>query len=338
MKARTFIDSVVLYAASGHGGNGCVGFRREKFVPHGGPDGGDGGCGGDVVIRADAEVDSLVKYYYTPHQRAAHGGAGRGRRLHGKNGDPLILKVPCGTELHEKETGRLLGEVLQPGDEIIVGRGGHGGKGNWHWRSPTHQAPTEHSDGEPGEEIALRLELKIVSDIGLIGFPNAGKSSLLTAISDAHPKVGAYPFTTLNPIIGTLIFEDYTRARVADIPGIIAGAHEGVGLGDAFLRHVERAPCLVFVIDMAGVDNRQPHEDLPCLREELRLYNETLTTRPFLVAANKMDLPEAMENLETFRRETGEAPIPISAETGDGIPQLKQAIEAMWKKHNTGAR
>jgi len=332
VKTRKFVDSVVIHAAAGNGGNGCVSFRREKYVPRGGPDGGDGGDGGSVILRADPEVDSLIAFHYSPIQRAANAGHGSGQRKHGRSGGDLVLRVPPGTVICENASGRLIGELTEPGQDITVARGGRGGRGNWQWRSPTHRTPTEHTDGEPGEEIDLKLDLKLVSDVGLIGFPNAGKSSLLRAISHAHPKVAAYPFTTLNPIIGTVVFDDYSRMRVADIPGLIEGAHEGVGLGDAFLRHVERAVCLVFVIDTAGIDGRCPYEDFRCLREEIRRYNDDLCRRPYIVAANKMDLPRARENIEIFRRETGQSPIPISAKTGDGIDALKQAMQEMWRK------
>ncbi len=326
MKARTFVDAVTLHVAAGNGGNGCVGFRREKFVPKGGPDGGDGGHGGSVILRADRDLDSLLPLFYEPHQRAEPGQHGMGARMHGRNGDDRIVHVPIGTEVRNRDTDEVLGDLLIHDQELMVARGGKGGYGNWHWRSPTHQAPTEHTDGAEGEVLTLRLDLKIVADMGLVGFPNAGKSSVLRTITAAHPKVGAYPFTTLHPVLGTVIFEDLTRVRVADIPGLIRGAHRGVGLGHAFLRHVERAGALLYVIDMAGVDGRAPHQDFFDLREELRLYREDLPERPNLVIANKMDLPESAERLAEFRRETGIMPLPVSTATGDGIDALKAAL------------
>ena len=331
MKARTFVDSVVVYAEGGAGGNGCVSFRREKYVPRGGPDGGDGGHGGSVVLRADHDVDSLIALFYTPHQRAGRGGHGKGKKLHGRNGGSLIVPVPCGTEIWDREANSLIADLLEHGAEQLVAAGGRGGLGNCHWKTSTHQAPTEHTDGAPGEERALRLELKLVSDVGLVGFPNAGKSSLLTRISDAHPKVAAYPFTTLNPIIGTVIFEDYTRLRVADIPGIIADAHAGVGLGTAFLRHIERSRHLAYVIDMAGVDGRDPVDDYTSVRRELELYRADLLSRPSLCVANKMDAEGAVDNLRTFEKETGLSPLPVSALNGDGIPELRDALHRLTR-------
>ncbi|MFC1497856.1 GTPase ObgE [Verrucomicrobiota bacterium] len=332
MKSRKFIDSVTIFARAGKGGNGCVSFRREKYEPKGGPDGGDGGRGGHVILKADKDVDSLIRLHFVPHQKAKNGGPGQGSKKHGRNGKDLIVKVPCGTEVWNAETSELLHDIVEHDTELVVTRGGKGGLGNWHWKSSTRQAPREHTDGEPGEEADLRLELKLAADIGLTGFPNAGKSSLLTQISDAHPKIGAYPFTTLNPIIGTIVFEDYSRLRIADIPGLIKDAHKGVGLGDAFLRHIERSSFLVYVIDMAGVDGRKPYEDYCNLKEELRLYKEEIASRPSLIAANKMDLPESENNLKEFIKETGITPIQISACTGAGIEDLKQAIYDLFSK------
>lgn len=328
MKIHKFVDSVVVQARAGSGGNGCVSFRREKFVPHGGPNGGDGGRGGHVIFRVSHDENSLIRLYYAPHPRGEPGGSGKGKDLHGRNGKDKIVNVPRGTEIWS-EDNQLIADLVEDGKELIVAHGGKGGLGNSHWKSATHQAPREHTDGKPGEELKLRLELKLMADAGLIGFPNAGKSSLLTQLSDAHPKIAAYPFTTLNPIIGTLIFEDYSRLTVADIPGILKGAHEGVGLGHAFLRHVERARYLVYVVDMAGVDNRSPITDYRDLTEELRLYNERLATHPSLVVANKMDLPEAQENLGAFIKETGTDPIQVSAANGDGIATLKAAVQTL---------
>lgn len=329
MKSRKFVDLVTLHAQGGRGGNGCMSFRREKFVPKGGPDGGDGGRGGHVILRANQDVTSLVGIYFAPHQRGQEGGHGKGKDLHGRNGKDRIVDVPKGTEIHDAGTGLLLHDLREHGEEFIAAQGGKGGLGNVHWKSSTHQAPTEHTAGDPGEQIDLRLELKIVANVGLVGFPNAGKSSLLSVLSDAHPKIGAYPFTTLNPIIGTVVFDDYTRITVADIPGLIEGAHDGVGLGDAFLRHVERAQFLVYVIDMAGMDGRRPWEDYAALRNELGLYRPDMLERSSLVVANKMDLPEASENIDRFRAETGTEPIRISALEKRHIEDVKAALDAL---------
>ncbi|MEM7396312.1 MAG: GTPase ObgE, partial [Verrucomicrobiota bacterium] len=296
MKTITFKDRVKLYIKSGHGGDGCVSFRREKFVPRGGPDGGDGGHGGSVYLVADANADSLLDLYYRPHQKAEHGGAGRNKQCHGKNGKDLHLKVPCGTVAFNESSDQRLGEVLEPGDTLLVAKGGRGGKGNIHFATSTHQAPTEFTHGTPGEDITAWLELKMVADAGLVGYPNAGKSTLIRELSGARPKVASYPFTTLNPIIGIVQFEDYRTLRVADIPGLIDGAHEGVGLGHDFLRHIERCPFLIFVLDMGGVDGRDPTEDFLNLRDELKKYQADLDDRPYIVVANKMDLEDSEDH------------------------------------------
>ena len=332
MKTRKFVDKVTVYATSGKGGRGSSSFRREKFVARGGPDGGDGGVGGSVIFRANRDEDSLVSLFFTPHQRAKHAGDGRGRGMHGANGEDRIISIPLGTEVWDQEAGVLLGDITEHGQELLVAKGGKGGLGNIHFKSSTNQAPTKTIEAGPIEEITLRLELKIMADIGLVGLPNAGKSSLLSILSDAHPKIAAYPFTTLNPVLGTVIFDDYTRLRIADIPGLIEGAHSGVGLGHDFLRHVERSTFLLYVIDMAGVDARKPEDDYNCLREELHLHDASLSERPSLVLANKMDMPEAAENLERFRKETGCDPITISAEEGTGIDELKAQLHTLCGK------
>ncbi len=332
MKTRKFVDHVTVYATAGNGGNGSSSFRREKGVPRGGPDGGDGGRGGHIILVGDSDTDSLVSLYFAPHQRAGHAGHGTKQRMHGLNGIDNIIKVPCGTEVWDKESDLLLGDIIHHGQSLIVARGGKGGIGNVHFKSSTNQAPTEHTDGEPGEDLTLRLELKIMADIGLVGFPNAGKSSLLTCLSDAHPKIAAYPFTTLSPVLGTVVFEDYTKLRIADIPGIIKGAHEGIGLGDDFLRHIERSRFLLLVIDMAGVDTRDPVDDYRCLMAELKLYDADLAKRPSLVVANKMDLPEAAENLKVFKRKTRTKPLSVSTHSGDGLEELKLRLHDLCGK------
>lgn len=332
MKSRTFVDRVVVYAEGGNGGNGCVSFRREKFVPKGGPDGGDGGHGGDVILRGVSADRSLVSLYFNPHQRAGNAGHGKGKKLHGKNGKDLVVNVPIGTEVRESETGRLIRDIVTEGEEVVVAKGGRGGLGNCHWKTSTHRAPVEHTDGTEGEKVTLKLELKLIADMGLVGFPNAGKSSILTAVSHAHPKVAAYPFTTMNPIVGTVLTGDYTRFTIADIPGLIRGAHEGAGLGHDFLRHIERASALIHVVDMAGVDGRKPHEDYRNIREELRLHREDLVRRPFVVVANKMDLPESGKNLAEFKKATGLSPIEISAVTGLGMDEFRAEILRFFRE------
>ena len=326
MKSLTFVDRVTVALHAGDGGNGCCSFRREKFIDHGGPDGGDGGNGGSIFIRASKDESSLLNLYYQPIQRARHGEHGRGKQQYGKAAADLYINVPCGTEVRDDESGDPLGEVLEEGQVLLLARGGRGGRGNMHYATPSHQAPREHTLGKPGEVRKVRLELKTVADVGLVGYPNAGKSTLLRAISPAKPKVAAYPFTTLNPVIGTVTYEDFSVVKVADIPGLIDGAHEGVGLGHDFLRHIERTKFLLFVIDMAGTDVRNPVDDYRNLRKELKLYREELADRPFRVVANKMDLPEAKTHLKEFVRRTKIRPVQISAEAGQGTDEIKAIL------------
>ncbi|MFO7936960.1 MAG: GTPase ObgE [Kiritimatiellia bacterium] len=328
MKTRKFIDHAVVHVRAGKGGDGSGSFRREAFVPLGGPDGGDGGRGGHVFFRGSHDVDSLIDLYFAPQLFAENGVSGSGRKKHGRNGDDLVVAVPCGTEVYDNETGLLVADIVSDGSSIMVARAGQGGLGNIHFKTSTHQAPKEHTPGGAGEEFCLRLELKSIADAGLLGFPNAGKSSLLKCISDAHPRVAGYPFTTLNPIVGTIEYDDFSQLKVADIPGIIEGAASGVGLGMRFLRHIVRSSVLVYVIDMAGVDDRQPWEDYLKLLSEIRQHDASLLDRPFVVLANKMDLNSAQENLPRFISETGLSPIPVSTLDGgdDGIERLKNAL------------
>jgi GTP-binding protein len=326
MKMHKFVDHVKLYVKGGDGGNGCTSFRREKYVPLGGPDGGDGGKGGSVILKADVDSDSLLKIYYQPHQKADSGVPGRGAQMYGKNGADCIVPVPCGTEVWDFMTGVMVADLLNPGDTYLAAKGGNGGLGNIHFSTATDRAPKEHTDGTPGEERTLRLELKLAADAGLVGFPNAGKSSILTAISNAHPRIAPYPFTTINPIIGTVVYEDYVKIKVTDVPGIIEDAHLGIGLGIDFLRHVERAGVLVHVIDMAGTEGRDPVDDFKKIKNEIKLYKAALLERPFLVVANKMDEPTAADNLKVFKRKTRTKPIPVSCLTGEGIPEFLVAL------------
>jgi len=326
MKHVVFKDRVKLYVRAGNGGNGCVSFRREKFIPKGGPDGGDGGNGGSVILQCDENEDSLLPLYYQPHQRAKHAQHGMGAQCHGKNGADCIARVPCGTIVTDAETGEFFGELIRHGEELVVAKGGKGGIGNVHFKSSTNQAPRQFTEGIKGEEKALWLELKLVADVGLVGYPNAGKSTLLSKLTHAHPKIAPYPFTTINPIIGTMEFENHHRLRIADIPGLIDGAHDGVGLGHEFLRHIERSRFLVFVIDMAGTDNRNPSDDYMHLCEELRLHREELSCTPCMVVANKMDTPGADELLKAFVKKTGERVYPISAELGEGLEPVREHL------------
>ena len=322
MKTRTFIDQVDVIVRSGKGGDGAATFRREALVPFGGPDGGDGGRGGDVVLRASTHVNSLISMFFEPHLFAENGVPGSGRQCAGKRGKDLVVDVPPGTLVTDCDTGDVVADITSPGERVVVARGGAGGFGNVHFKSSVNQAPTEHTPGGPAEERRLHLELKTIADAGLLGFPNAGKSSLLARLSAATPKIASYPFTTINPIVGTIEYPDWAQIRMADVPGIIEGASKGVGLGLAFLKHLERSRVLVYVIDMAGTDNRRPWDDYRVLSEEIAAYNDALPSRPSLVVANKMDRAAARRNLARFVKETGVTPIALSCE-----PSLKDLRE-----------
>lgn len=326
MKTLTFVDQVRIQAFAGNGGNGVASFRREKFIPYGGPDGGDGGDGGSVILRASKDVASLLDLHFAPIVRAQHGEKGRGQQQYGRGGQDRSVPVPTGTEVRDAETGEFLGEVLADGDELKVAQGGRGGLGNLHFQTSTHQAPREFTEGTPGEIKTLLLTMKTVADIGLVGYPNAGKSTLLGQLSAARPKVAAYPFTTLHPQVGTLVFDATHALRVADVPGLLKDAHKGVGLGHAFLRHIERTRFLLFVIDMAGTDGRNPADDFLSLREELRLYDAELAKRPYGIVANKMDEPAAAKNLAAFKRRTKEKPLEICAVLGEGLSALNKLL------------
>jgi GTPase len=326
VKPISFRDRVKLFLKAGNGGDGIAAFRREKYIPRGGPDGGDGGNGGSIILRGDANEDSLHRLYHHPHQRAEHGGDGKGNNRTGRNGGDTILPVPCGTVIREAETETFIGEIIEDGQELTIAQGGKGGLGNTHFKTSINQAPVHCTPGTAGDELAVRLELKLMADVGLVGYPNAGKSTLLTALTEARPKVASYPFTTLNPIIGTLIYENFHRLRIADIPGLIDGAAEGTGLGHYFLRHIERSRFLLFVIDMAAEDGRNPSDDYRNLRRELEAYNPELADRPFRVLANKMDEPAAEENLTLFRAETEINPLPVSAGLDEGIQPVKDIL------------
>ena len=339
MKTRKFVDQVLIHIRAGKGGDGSCSFRREACVPEGGPDGGDGGRGGHIIFKGCRDVDSLIALYFSPLVFAEDGVPGRGQKMFGRMGKDLVVLLPCGTEVFNVETNEMIADIIDHDQEIIIAKGGGGGMGNVHFRTSTHQVPTEHTPGEPGEEFRLRLELKTIADAGLIGFPNAGKSSLLTHISDARPKVASYPFTTLNPIVGTVNYENFSQLRVADIPGIIEGAADGVGLGLDFLRHISRSSVLVYVIDMAGTDNRNPWDDYKQLRKEIKQYDEVLLKRPSIVIANKIDQQAAIENLPAFIKKTRTKPIPMSAlDTKDpGVLAFKQRLQDLLKPIPRGA-
>ena len=391
-----FVDSVKISVRAGHGGNGCVALLREAFRPKGGPCGGDGGKGGDVVLEACHDINNLIAQYYNPKIHAKNGMPGQGKGKTGKSGPTVVVKVPCGTtiwrivnpqdamieaayqsqvsdsladddesiiqnedsdatpglirhrgderaleidldDLAEQEAAakasthrELVADLIEDGQQFLLCRGGRGGLGNQHFANSKHQTPRFAQPGQPGEEGKFQLELRILAEVGLVGYPNAGKSTVLSAISKARPKVAPYPFTTLHPQIGVMEFRDYHRMTVCDIPGLIDGAHQNVGLGHAFLRHIQRCKALVLMIDMAGVDARKPWDDFKQLRRELELYDPEMLTKPFVVAANKMDMDESVSNLRSFKRRIrGVQVIELAAAFDEGVPALKEAMRSL---------
>ena len=335
-----FVDHIRVFAKAGDGGSGCVSFRREKFIPKGGPDGGDGGRGGDIILLVDVNVDNLSALFYEPILKAKKGENGMGKKCYGRAARSKVVHVPAGTLVYrapdsikppkDSKDLELVEDLDREGKELVLCKGGEGGKGNVHFKSSRNRVPRQYTEGEPGEEGYFYLELRKIADAGLIGYPNAGKSTLLGRISSAHPKVAPYPFTTLHPIVGVVEFPGYKRATVADIPGLIEGAHRDIGLGHDFLRHIVRCKLLVFVLDMAGSEGRSPIADLAALRKELKLYDPQLSKRPWIVAANKMDLPGAAENLKQFKsRHRKIAVVPIAAAQGVGIELLKEKLDAL---------
>ena len=324
-----FVDRVKIFVKGGNGGNGCASFRREPYVPRGGPDGGQGGKGGDVILVATSHQNTLLPLRYHVEFRAQRGGHGGSGNRTGRSAEELVVSVPPGTVAVDDATDLLIGEVLKDGDRLVLARGGRGGRGNRSFLSNRNRAPHEAEPGEAGEERWLRLDLRLLADVGLLGFPNAGKSTLLERISAARPKVADYPFTTLSPVLGVVGVGDESFVA-ADIPGIIEGAHEGAGLGLQFLRHVERTRVLLYVVDASGVSGRDAGADLRAVREEVRLWNAGLLERPQLVAASKRDLvagdPDPLPGLMREAREQGLEVVPISAVTGAGLPELKQRL------------
>ena len=364
-----FVDRIKVFAQAGSGGRGCVSFRREKFVPKGGPDGGDGGRGGDVILRADRHVDNLSNLFYEPIIKAKNGGHGMGKKMHGRSAPPKIAKLPVGTivwraddvediqpaqstavilsgeegsrevglKVSRRDSSTSLGMACEPvvdlirdEQESVLCRGGAGGKGNVHFKSSRNRAPRQYTEGEEGEQGHFLFELRTIADAGLVGYPNAGKSTLLGKISAAHPKAAAYPFTTLHPIVGVVEFPDYRRATIADIPGLIEGAHHGLGLGHEFLRHISRCRILLFVVDVAGSEGRNPIKDVRNLRREVDLHDPALSKRPWYIIANKIDLPGSSGNLEALRNQFRTINvIDVSAKTGEGIEALKRKLQ-IW--------
>jgi GTP-binding protein len=379
-----FIDQVKVYARAGHGGKGCVAFHREAYITKGGPSGGNGGRGGNVILQADHDLNNLIAEYYTPRLIAESGEAGMGKGMDGHAGKDLLIKVPCGTLVwrlpapppapeegeepepdeskptlstqkrpvirhsgterameinladepeetaptepsHEGE--ELVADLTEDGQQFVLCKGGRGGLGNRNFATSRRQTPRFAQPGEPGDEGEFRLELRLIAEVGLVGYPNAGKSTVLTAISHARPKIAPYPFTTLHPQIGIVEYADYHRLTVCDVPGLIEGAHNNVGLGHAFLRHIKRCKVLVLLLDMAGIDGRKPWDDYKQLLQELELYDPTMLAKPRLVVANKMDEPAAEENLKQFKRKIRKTPVlPIAAAFDEGIEKFKQTI------------
>jgi len=339
--ARVFVDQIKIHARAGKGGDGSVHFHRGKFRPRGGPDGGDGGWGGDVILTVDPSTDSLRHFFFNGRLLAQDGATGGGNECTGRSGDDATFKVPPGTvisrltQVENDETGEietkseLVADLTETGATFVLCKGGKGGKGNVHFKTSTNQAPRENTPGVPGEEGDFHFELRSIAEAGLVGFPNAGKSTLLSKLSAAKPKIANYPFTTLQPMVGVIHFDEFHRGTMADIPGIIEGAHANIGLGHEFLRHIMRCRILLFVVDTAGSEGRDPISDLETLRKEVKLYSTELAKRPWCIIANKVDLAESDENLvhlqERFKRIKI---LPISANEGTGMDSLRKYLES----------
>lgn len=319
-----FVDQAKVYVKAGDGGNGLVAFRREKFVPMGGPAGGDGGNGADVIFEVDEGLNTLMDFRYNRHFKAKRGENGMSKSMHGKNAEALVLSVPPGTVVIDEETEEVIADLTEHKQRAVIAKGGRGGRGNVRFASPKNPAPEIAENGEPGEEKNIRIELKVIADVGLVGFPSVGKSTLLSVVSAAKPKIADYHFTTLAPNLGVVDTGDGRSFVIADLPGLIEGASEGVGLGFQFLRHVERTRLIVHVIDMAALDGRDPYEDYVTINEELASYNERLKNLPQIIVANKMEMPEAQENLVDFKEKLGEdiRIFEVSAITKQGLKEL----------------
>jgi GTP-binding protein len=329
-----FVDEALIHVKAGDGGHGCVAFRREKFVPKGGPDGGDGGNGGSVIFVADAGKDTLLDFSGKHHWKAPRGESGMGKKMAGHNGEDLIIQVPPGTLVYDAEHGTLLADLDVPEKRVVIAKAGKGGRGNWHFRSPTNQAPRYAEPGTEGQERNLRLELKLIADVGLVGMPNAGKSTLLRAISAARPKVADYPFTTLDPQLGIVDLIGDRRMVFADIPGLIEGAQHGAGLGHAFLRHVERTKVIVHLLDLYPPDGSDPAENYRKIRGELESFSPILAEKREVIAANKMDLAIDDEALASLQRELkGKEVFPISGVSRQGVEKLLEVLWSILKEY-----
>ena len=327
-----FIDRARIHVVSGNGGNGMSSWRREKFVPRGGPSGGDGGRGGDVILIVDANTNTLIDFRYKRKFVAQNGVNGQTKNMHGHNADSTYIKVPAGTLVKDEETGAVVADLTKVGQQAVLVKGGRGGRGNARFVNSVNRAPTFSENGAPGAERILRLELKLLADIGLVGYPSVGKSSIISRVSAAKPEVAAYHFTTLTPVLGVVSLDEGHSFVIADIPGLIEGAHEGVGLGHDFLRHIERTKIILHVLDVSGLEGRDPIDDYNKINNELKLYNERLATRPQIIVANKMDLMESQENLPRvieYMEKLGHKVYPVSAATGEGLPELMQVASKL---------
>lgn len=322
-----FVDKAKIYVKGGDGGDGLVAFRREKYVPNGGPAGGDGGKGGDVIFRVDEGLRTLMDFRYQRHFKAKRGEKGRNKSQHGANAENMIVRIPPGTVVIDDDSGEVIADLTRHGQQVVVARGGRGGRGNIRFATPANPAPELAENGEEGQERYVTLELKVMADVGLVGFPSVGKSTLLSVVSAAQPKIGAYHFTTITPNLGVVEVEEGRSFVMADLPGLIEGAHTGIGLGHEFLRHVERTRIIIHVVDMAGSEGRDPFDDWVKINEELKLYNAGLAERPQVVAANKMDMPDAEEHLKEFKEKVAAVRpdleiMPISSLTRQGVKEL----------------
>jgi GTP-binding protein len=330
-----FVDEVVIEVKGGDGGDGMSSFRREKYVATGGPSGGDGGNGGNVVFTVDEGLNTLLHFRERKFYEASSGERGGSKNMHGKDAEDMIIKVPPGTTVTDVNTGKVLADLIHEHQEVVIAHGGRGGRGNARFKTSTRQAPKFSENGEPGEERKVKLELKVLADVGLVGYPSVGKSTIISKVSAAKPKIGAYHFTTLKPNLGVVKVGDYSSFVMADIPGLIEGAHTGVGLGDDFLRHIERTKVIIHVLDISGIEGRDPLEDFRRINQELEKFNEKLMERSQIVAANKMDLPDSEENFlkvkEVLEAEGYEV-YPISAATGKGLKELIKRADILVKE------
>ncbi|MDF2636869.1 MAG: GTPase obg [Pelosinus sp.] len=331
-----FIDRAKIHVVSGNGGNGMSSWRREKYVPKGGPSGGDGGRGGDVILIVDANTNTLIDFRYKRKFVANNGINGQTKNMHGQHAEHTYIKVPPGTLVKDANTGEVVADLTKVGQQAVIVKGGRGGRGNARFVNSVNRAPTFSENGAPGAERFLQLELKLLADVGLVGYPSVGKSSIISVVSAAKPEVAAYHFTTLTPVLGVVSLDEGHSFVLADIPGLIEGANEGIGLGHDFLRHIERTKVILHVLDVSGLEGRDPIEDYNKINNELKLYNEKLATRPQLIVANKMDLAEAQENLPRvaeYMKKLGHEIYPVSAATGEGLPELMQQTAKLLLEH-----